>query len=132
MAVYLIGIEPPYHHARHYIGFTNKDPAARLADHKAGRDHASRLLRAAHRAGHQLTIMHVWPEGCRRFEAWLKRRADVIKWCPCCPRASKVRFPETARLPADFDGATKRARRNRMLNDSQTPSSAPPPSCRPS
>jgi predicted GIY-YIG superfamily endonuclease len=129
MAVYLIGITPPYFHARHYIGFTTKDPERRLADHKAGRDHASRLLKAAHAAGHQLTILHVWEDGCRRFEAWLKRRADVRKWCPCCGR-NEVRMPEPSRIPSTFDGATKRARRNR-LSASQTPSSGPPPSDHP-
>ncbi|HET6346078.1 MAG TPA: hypothetical protein VFH51_14170, partial [Myxococcota bacterium] len=86
------------------------------ADHKAGRDHASRLLRAAHAAGHQLTVLHVWEDGCRRFEAWLKRRADVSKWCPCCGQ-NKVRMPDPSRVPTGFDGATKRARRNRLQQE---------------
>jgi len=92
MAVYVLHFDPPYRHARHYIGFTvEKTPDRRLWQHLNGR--GSPLVKAAVAAGCEVRVAAFWRSGTRTFERWLKRRADVYKWCPCCgfltrPRAT--------------------------------------------
>ena len=82
MAVYVLHFDPPFKHARHYIGYTPRTAEERLRDHLTGR--GSPLVLAAHRAGCTVTIAKVWKSGCRNFERWLKIRADVYKWCKHC------------------------------------------------
>jgi len=83
MGVYVLHFDPPFQHARHYIGFTmDTTPDRRLKEHLTGR--GSPLVYAAHKAGCKITVAKWWKSGCRNFERWLKNRADVYKWCLCC------------------------------------------------
>lgn len=89
MPVYVLHIEPPYLHARHYIGFTTRKVGERVADHFAGR--GSPLVKAALDAGHVVTIAHSWRCGTRGFERSLKNRKDTPNWCPICGAKSRPR-----------------------------------------
>jgi hypothetical protein len=83
MTVYLLKIDPPLAHARHYIGWCEDgQEAKRLARHIAG--HGAKLLAAAVAAGSKILPVHTWPGADRRFERKLKNRKDTAKWCPCC------------------------------------------------
>jgi hypothetical protein len=80
--VYVIHIEPPFHHARHYVGFS-KDILARLALHQLGQSQVA-LIRAAVLAGHRLILAHVWPDADRNFERRIKNRKNTPRYCPIC------------------------------------------------
>lgn len=82
MAVYVLHIEPPYKHAKHYIGFTTRSFEARIADHLSGR--GSPLVKAAIDAGCSVTLAHKWSCGTRGFERHLKNRKEAPRWCKCC------------------------------------------------
>lgn len=84
MTVYLIHFSPPYKHARHYIGWTTSAStvARRLEHHRKGSGGV--LPRAAHLAGCEFVLAHVWPDADRTFERSLKNRKDTPAWCPLC------------------------------------------------
>lgn len=115
--VYLLHITPPLGHARHYVGYTDDvEPSRRLAKHAKGQ--GSKMLRAAVSSGRVLSVVHHWPGATRRFEAYLKRRADTPSWCPACvdlPAKRRRRsVPGPAQVPNEFVTETKRARRTRL------------------
>lgn len=114
MCVYLLHISPPLGHARHYTGWTSDtSPGRRLATHQKGK--GSKMLAAAVRSGRSLELVCHWPEGDRKFEAWLKRRGDTKQWCPACGVNSR---PMPRAEGMKFDGRTKRQRRDqRAKND---------------
>jgi hypothetical protein len=82
MSIYLLHIDPPLKHARHYIGFCEGDPEDRLKQHLSGR--GSPLIKAAVAAGSSITIAHVIPDGDRTMERRLKNRGGAARWCPVC------------------------------------------------
>lgn len=91
MPVYILHIEPAYQHARHYIGFTTRPVADRVAEHLAGR--GSPLVAAALAAGCEVTVARKWHCGTREFERFLKNRKETGKFCPCCSeRPRRVSF----------------------------------------
>lgn len=80
--LYLLHIEPPLVHARHYLGWTaNDDVQIRVDRHLAGA--GSPLIRAAVQAGRQVTLVKTWP-GTRDEERRLKRRGSSHRHCPLC------------------------------------------------
>jgi hypothetical protein len=94
---YLIHIDPPYKHARHYKGWTDRPVEQRLADHLAGR--GALLTRLAVRAGSRLTLARVWPNTTKDREDSIKRQ-DGKRMCPECgvkpaaPRLASDKPPE--------------------------------------
>jgi predicted GIY-YIG superfamily endonuclease len=82
MAVYILHIDPPYQHAKHYIGYTVRPIKERVAEHLAGR--GSPLVAAALAAGHSVTVSLKWVGGNRAWERYLKRKKETPRWCPCC------------------------------------------------
>jgi hypothetical protein len=76
--VYLIHLDDPYFHARHYVGFAD-DIAQRIATHRKG--HGSPLLAAATAAGIACMVVQIWPGGDRRFERKLHNRHGS-RLCP--------------------------------------------------
>lgn len=106
MTVYLIHINPPFKHARHYIGWTSGVDTVRerYKSHLFGT--GSALLRAASSAGCALVIAHVWDSGDRRFERYLKDRKDAPRWCPRC---KGKRGPIPSRMPDGYITSTERA-----------------------
>lgn len=95
MTVYVLHLDPPVRHARHYIGFTTDQCAQRrIRQHTAGHRKGSPLVRAAVSAGHDVHVAHVFAgdKADRNFERRLKNRNDTPRWCPICN-------PDNARLP---------------------------------
>jgi len=79
--IYLLHFERSYHHARHYLGYTD-DLESRLAAHRAGR--GSPLVAAAVRDGIDFDLAATWP-GDRHQERRLHRyRNSPRRLCPIC------------------------------------------------
>ena len=79
--IYLLHFERSYHHARHYLGYTD-DLEARVAEHRAGR--GSPLVAAAIRDGIEFCVAATWP-GDRTEERRLHRyRNSPRRLCPIC------------------------------------------------
>jgi predicted GIY-YIG superfamily endonuclease len=78
--VYLIHLDVPYKHARHYTGWTaNLD--ARLQAHRDGR--GARLMEVITAAGITWRLARTWPGGRDRERA-IKNRHEAPRLCPFC------------------------------------------------
>ena len=78
--VYLIHLDTPYKHARHYLGWTtNLD--ARLHAHRTG--HGARLMEVITAAGITWRLVRTWPGGRDRERA-IKNRHEAPRLCPEC------------------------------------------------
>ena len=78
---YLIHLDKPLGHARHYLGWS----AARIARdsaHQAG--NGARLLAVARSRGITFEMVRSWPGTDRRFERRLKNTANAATLCPVC------------------------------------------------
>ncbi|WP_198347500.1 GIY-YIG nuclease family protein [Nocardia terrae] len=78
--VYLLHFDQPFHHARHYTGWTT-DLEARLAEHRAGR--GARLLEVLRDKGIGWELARTW-SGTRGRERQLKREGGASRRCPKC------------------------------------------------
>jgi predicted GIY-YIG superfamily endonuclease len=107
MTVYVLHIEPPFKHARHYIGYTpDKSAERRVNEHLSCSGKGSPLIRYAVQAGCTITVAHVYKGATRQVEAWLKARRDTRKWCPCCG-VHKVSLPDPKNISAEFKAAKR-------------------------
>lgn len=79
--VYLLHFTKPFRHARHYLGWTERDLPARLDEHAAG--NGARLLAAVASAGITWHLARTW-EGTRARERQLKRQGGLSRSCPLC------------------------------------------------
>lgn len=106
-AVYLLHIEPRFHHAGHYLGHAS-DLCYRLMEQQAGR--GSRLVAAAIKAGCKVELVRWWP-GTRTLEASFKRHGgkssrsrngrhgaarSLAIYCPKCNPTARRNRPEPA------------------------------------
>lgn len=100
--IYLLHFERSYHHARHYLGYTD-DLEARVAAHRAGR--GSPLVAAAVRDGIDFCVAATWP-GDRHEERRLHRyRNSPRRLCPICRAEPTPAAPGTPTAqPASYDG----------------------------
>ena len=78
--VYLLHLDPPYLHARHYLGWT-QDLAGRLEAHREGR--GARLLEVQKQASGSFHLARTWPGGRDRERA-IKDRHEAPRLCPEC------------------------------------------------
>jgi hypothetical protein len=85
--VYLLHFTEPYHHARHYMGWTTNLPA-RLALHTEGR--GARLVEVVIGHGIGFVLARTW-DGDRFLERTLKRRRMAPRYCPICREARRRR-----------------------------------------
>jgi hypothetical protein len=87
--VYLLHIDPPFKHARHYLGVTRhgRPVSDRLAEHNEGR--GAVLTRMARRAGSTLALARVWYNADVGFERKLKGRS-LKPLCPICQAAKRT------------------------------------------
>lgn len=80
--VYLLHLDPPYKHARHYLGWASAgNLGLRLSHHAAGS--GANLLRYAAKAGGTWRLARTWP-GDRHLERRIKRRGSSVRVCPVC------------------------------------------------
>jgi predicted GIY-YIG superfamily endonuclease len=105
--IYLVHFDEPYRHARHYLGWTPRDVATRLAEHAAGR--GARLLAVVASAGIGWRLARTWA-GSRARERQLKRQGGLSRLCPLCgvvpaAQAERDRLATLATLYPDFVGA---------------------------
>jgi hypothetical protein len=95
-AVYLLHLERPYKHARHYLGHAT-NLQARLAQHAAGNcvvslpNDGARLLQVVMEAGIGWTLARTWLGGrelerrlSHRDPLWGKRQKNSPRLCPIC------------------------------------------------
>ncbi len=99
MAIYRLPIDPPYCHARHYLGYTDDDRLAdRIAAPKAGQ--GARLTQAVVVAGYTLTVVKVWRGGSRSLQPTLKQRKNVPRaLCPVCSGACAPDYEVASLVP---------------------------------
>jgi predicted GIY-YIG superfamily endonuclease len=83
MAVYILHFDSPYHHARHYVGYT-KNTDKRLAQHKAGS--GARLMEVITQAGIGFQLAKVWKSKTRKFERYIKNSHNTARFCPICQK----------------------------------------------
>jgi predicted GIY-YIG superfamily endonuclease len=82
MTVYLLHIDPPLKHARHYIGFTNRTVEERLDDHTSSK--GSPLIAAAIKNGSSVTVGRIWNGEGRELERRLKKQKNSRRHCTLC------------------------------------------------
>jgi predicted GIY-YIG superfamily endonuclease len=78
--IYLLHLDKPLRHAKHYVGFAD-DLEARLERHANG--HGARMLQVCRERGISWTLARTWT-GDRKFERRLKNRKDAPHICPIC------------------------------------------------
>jgi hypothetical protein len=79
--IYLLHFDRPFHHARHYVGWTERDVSERIAEHSAGR--GACLLSAISAAGIGFSVARTWP-GTRHDVRALKAKKATPRLCPIC------------------------------------------------
>jgi hypothetical protein len=108
--VYILHLDPPYKHARHYTGHAEPGRLrARLAAHAAGT--GARLMQVVKAAGGSFRLARTLP-GSRTRERELKDRHEAPRLCPICTphplpalaensrRSQPARKPEPAAAPS--------------------------------
>ena len=103
-SVYLLHIDPPYQHAKHYVGWTPNGVKDRIKLHQRGQ--GARLCEVAVGAGRKLILARVWHhadwKSARAHERKLKRNSHVPEQCPICNPKQR---PKYARLPVRSEGS---------------------------
>jgi hypothetical protein len=100
--IYLLHFERSYHHARHYLGYTD-DLEAQVAAHRAG--HGSPLVAAAVRDGIAFCVAATWPADRTEERRLHRYRNSPRRLCPICrgaPDPSAPADPEV--VPASLAG----------------------------
>lgn len=97
--IYILHIDPPLKHARHYVGWTkDEDVARRVSEHLKQRGRRpSKLIRAALAAGCVVTLAGTL-EGDRTFERKLKARGGAGGYCPRCKAEYNARAAARMRV----------------------------------
>lgn len=81
--IYLLHFDPPYKHARHYLGWTEgDDPWPRIIRHLQGQ--GSPLVRAAVESGSLVTLARTWSDSDRYKERRIKNGGGLRRVCPVC------------------------------------------------
>lgn len=104
--VYLIHFERPYHHARHYLGFTTS-LEKRLDQHRFGKA-GSHLMRVINEAGIGFACVRTWErdpwsgeDASRTLERRLKNQKMSPRLCPVCKGDEPYPHPTPAPDPPD-------------------------------
>lgn len=84
--VYLIHLDSPISHARHYIGWS-RYLKKRIDHHRRGT--GSRFLAAAVRLGINFEVVRKWKNADGEFERKLKNRKKARTLCPVCRKRGK-------------------------------------------
>jgi hypothetical protein len=90
--VYILHLDPPYRHARHYTGHAEPGHLAeRLAEHGTAR--GARLLQVQREAGGSWHLARTLPGG-RDLERAIKDAQAVPRYCPDCTPAPRQSPPD--------------------------------------
>ncbi|MEP0806735.1 MAG: endonuclease [Chloroflexota bacterium] len=81
MTVYLIHLDAPLHHARHYVGYA-EHVKQRLAHHRQGT--GARILAVCNERGIEYDIVRTWEGAGKTFERKLKNCKHAARYCPKC------------------------------------------------
>jgi hypothetical protein len=96
--IYILHIDPPLRHARHYVGWTaDEDVSRRVREHLhqvGGRP--SPLVGAALAAGCRVVLAGTL-EGDRTMERWLKNKHGAASFCPLCRETYRTKMRERSR-----------------------------------
>jgi len=79
--VYLIHLERPYKHARHYLG-KSRHLAKRMAHHRAGT--GAHFLAVCNGAGIEYKVVRTWDDDGNGLERRLKNQKNSPRLCPIC------------------------------------------------
>lgn len=79
--VYILHLDRPLKHARHYIGFA-VDLERRIAHHRAGT--GARFTQVLHEQGIGFTVARTWDGADKNFERRLKNCKHAADYCPLC------------------------------------------------
>jgi predicted GIY-YIG superfamily endonuclease len=94
--VYLIHTTKPFHHLRHYLGWTqNLDE--RLEEHRRGT--GANIMRVLKEQGIEWKLARTWKNVTRKFERRLKNQGGLSRHCPIC-KAQGLICPSRARPKA--------------------------------
>jgi len=85
MTVYILHLESPFHHARHYTGFSKNGRTlkVRVGHHENGTARC-KFTDALHRNGIHFTLARIFKQADRNFERKLKKTHNVSRYCPVC------------------------------------------------
>jgi len=81
--VYLLHFSEPFHHAQHYLGWTN-NLDKRLAEHRKGARQKCVLTDEIKRHGIPWRLVRTWEKVPLAFEKQLKRQKNGRRLCPIC------------------------------------------------
>lgn len=95
MTCYLLHFEKPYHHAKHYLGWS-PEPQGRVNAHVHGK--GARLTEVVHDAGIRMFWVRTWEGGDRKLERKLKNLHGP-RVCPIC-QGEAVQLPLLGWMPA--------------------------------
>jgi predicted GIY-YIG superfamily endonuclease len=84
--IYLLHLDKPLRHARHYVGLAD-DLDARLERHASG--NGARMLAVCRERGITWSLARTW-QGDRKLERKLKRRKDAPQICLVCAGAKAL------------------------------------------
>jgi predicted GIY-YIG superfamily endonuclease len=102
--VYLLHLDPPVKHARHYTGWTS-NLEERLEAHRSGR--GARLMEVVKEAGGTFRVARTWP-GSRDLERAIKDRKEAPKLCPECTASPRPLATGRSAAPAIPAGIIER------------------------
>lgn len=94
--VYLIHTDKPFHHLRHYLGWTS-DLDARLEAHRSGQ--GANVMRVLKKQGIGWELARTWNNVTRKFERRLKNQGGLSRHCPVC-KAQGLICPSRERVKA--------------------------------
>lgn len=81
--IYLLHFDRPFHHTRHYVGWTEREVEARIAEHSAGR--GTPLVAAIVAAGVGFQVARTW-RGTRNDKRTIKAQRNTPRVCPLCTK----------------------------------------------
>lgn len=98
MSVYILHLQSPLHHARHYVGYSKngRTLAARIEHHEKGTA-GCRFTQVLKERGIGFTVARVFKgkQFDRSFERHLKRTKNVKLYCPICNPNPRDYTPRT-------------------------------------
>ena len=85
MSVYILHLDHPLHHAKHYTGFSKNGRTLqeRIEHHRNGTA-GCRFTEAIRERGIGFVLARVFKDADRTFERKLKRTKKVTRYCPIC------------------------------------------------